>query len=193
MTRRTPSSRFTVVSTTPSASFGPCALSPRHLHALATKVGEICGPARAPGREVRDPGKPRDPAEARAQCGSSLLDPGTRETLRQGPFRRRSGRRQGRSHPGRVLRPRACNPSRSRLDGRAATPEEDEMNVQRLHTSSLLAAAAVAPAGASPCRPHRLGAGEDLDLLHRLRRADRVPRLPRARRRRGRAKTSGWT
>ena len=24
-------------------SFGPCALSPRHLHALATKVGEISG------------------------------------------------------------------------------------------------------------------------------------------------------
>ena len=41
--RRTPSSRFDVVSTTLSASFGPCALSQRHLRALATKVGEISG------------------------------------------------------------------------------------------------------------------------------------------------------
>ena len=43
VTRRTPSSRFDVVSATPSAYFGPCALSQRHLRALATKVGEIYG------------------------------------------------------------------------------------------------------------------------------------------------------
>ena len=41
VTRRTPSSRFDVGSATPSASFGPCALSQRHLLALATKLGEI--------------------------------------------------------------------------------------------------------------------------------------------------------
>ena len=43
--RRTPSSRFDVGAATPSAPFGPCALPPRHLDALATKVGEISGPA----------------------------------------------------------------------------------------------------------------------------------------------------
>ena len=36
VTKRTPSSRFDVVSATPSASFGPRALSQRHLDALAT-------------------------------------------------------------------------------------------------------------------------------------------------------------
>ena len=57
VTRRTPSSRFTVVSTTPSAartrSLGPCALSQRHLDALATKVGEICGPAESRATGIR--------------------------------------------------------------------------------------------------------------------------------------------
>ena len=43
VTRRTPSSRFDVVSTTPSASFSPCALSQRHLGALATKLGDSSG------------------------------------------------------------------------------------------------------------------------------------------------------
>ena len=71
VTRRTPSSRFDVVSATPSASFGPCALSQRHLDALATKVGEICGPA-PPRRIDLDPmpgvpvGGPR--SAARADC-----------------------------------------------------------------------------------------------------------------------------
>ena len=43
VTGRTPSSRFNVVSTTPSASFGPFALSLRRLDALATKIGDGCG------------------------------------------------------------------------------------------------------------------------------------------------------
>ena len=38
---RTPSSRFDVVSTTPSATFGPCGPLLRHLGALATNIGEI--------------------------------------------------------------------------------------------------------------------------------------------------------
>ena len=41
VTGRTPSSRFDVVSTTPSASFSPCGQPQRRLDALATKVGEI--------------------------------------------------------------------------------------------------------------------------------------------------------
>ena len=47
VTGRTPSSRFDVVSATPSPartrSFGPCGLSQRRLAALATKAGEISG------------------------------------------------------------------------------------------------------------------------------------------------------
>ena len=40
---RTPSSRLDVVSATPSPSSGPCPPSQRHLDALATNGGEICG------------------------------------------------------------------------------------------------------------------------------------------------------
>ena len=47
VTRRTPSSRphrsVDYAFGSAKRSFGPCALSPRHLDALATKVGEICG------------------------------------------------------------------------------------------------------------------------------------------------------
>ena len=47
MAGRTPSSRFNVVSTTPSASLGgPCGPPPRHLGALATNIGEILRLAR---------------------------------------------------------------------------------------------------------------------------------------------------
>ena len=67
MTRRTPSSRFDVVSTTPSAartrSFGPCALSQRHLRALATEVGEISGLA-AVRRCTASPAKAGNPGLA---------------------------------------------------------------------------------------------------------------------------------
>ena len=50
LTGRTPARRFDVVSTTPAASFSPCAPSPRRLDALATNAGEKCGLAHARGR-----------------------------------------------------------------------------------------------------------------------------------------------
>ena len=40
---RTPSRRFDVVSATPAASFSPCGPLPRHLDALATKIGDFSG------------------------------------------------------------------------------------------------------------------------------------------------------
>ena len=43
LTGRTPSRRFDVVTTTPAASFSPCAPSPRRLDALATNAGEKRG------------------------------------------------------------------------------------------------------------------------------------------------------
>ena len=49
---RTPCSRLDVVSATPSPSSGPCPPTQRHLDALATNGGEICGlaaPKNPPG------------------------------------------------------------------------------------------------------------------------------------------------
>ena len=59
---RTPSSRFDVVSTTPSASLSPFATLPRHLGALATKIGETCAPGQP--RERRPIARPAHTAIA---------------------------------------------------------------------------------------------------------------------------------
>ena len=69
VTMRTPSSRFdsaqALVSATPSASFGPCALPQRHLRALATKAGEISGVPRIPVQRIIAPAWPVFPVAVR--------------------------------------------------------------------------------------------------------------------------------
>ena len=62
VTGRTPSSRFDVVSTTPSASLGPCGPLPRHLGALAKKVGDLFGLKAAPVTDASFPAAGASPS-----------------------------------------------------------------------------------------------------------------------------------
>ncbi len=79
VTGRTPSSRLDVVSATPSPSSGPSPPSQRHLDALATNGGEICGlcarwrqPEWAAARRIRDQACTSGPAHDH-HCGTCAI------------------------------------------------------------------------------------------------------------------------
>ena len=84
VTGRTPSSRFDVVSTTPSASFGPCGPPQRRLGALATKVGELSGLSEATPEPVAGTRSGSSRIMSPGSSSRSVLAPTAEEDHSQG-------------------------------------------------------------------------------------------------------------